>query len=93
MSPDAFIGAGNALNDWPGTKDRLNQIGVPTLVIYGDLDAAGLVKASRIMAETIPNASLVVVPQAAHSPQYERPELFNEAVRAHLARNAASAPK
>jgi pimeloyl-ACP methyl ester carboxylesterase len=93
MSPDAFIGAGNALNDWPGTKDRLNQIAVPTLVIYGDLDAEGLVKASQIIAVTIPNATLVVVPQAAHSPQYERPELFNEALRAHLAGGAASAPK
>jgi pimeloyl-ACP methyl ester carboxylesterase len=52
-----------------------------------------LVKSSQIMAEKIPHATLVVVPEAAHSPQYERPDLFNAALRAHLARAAAGAPK
>jgi pimeloyl-ACP methyl ester carboxylesterase len=93
MAADAFIGAGLGLNDWPGTKDRLAEITVPTLVIYGELDAEGLVKSSQIMAEKIPHATLVVVPEAAHSPQYERPDLFNAALRAHLARAAAGAPK
>jgi pimeloyl-ACP methyl ester carboxylesterase len=93
MSADAFVGAGNGLNEWPGTKDRLAEISVPTLVIYGDLDAEGLVKASEIMAKAIPNATLAIVPQAAHSPQYERPELFNKALRSHLARNAETAAK
>jgi 3-oxoadipate enol-lactonase len=93
MSVDAFVGAGSGLNEWPGTKDRLSEIATPTLVIYGDLDAEGLVKSSEIMAATIPGATLAIVPQAAHSPQYERPELFNDALRAHLARNADAAPK
>ncbi len=93
LSVDAFIGAGIGLDTWPGTKERLAEIGVPTLVIYGDLDAEGLVKASQHMARAIPNATLEVVPQAGHSPQYERPDLFNAALRRHLERNATGGVK
>lgn len=85
MSVDAFLGAGDGLRSWPGTKDRLAQIMAPTMVIYGDLDYGPLIEAAKHMAGAIPNATLEVVPQAAHSPQYERPELFNAALRKHLA--------
>jgi pimeloyl-ACP methyl ester carboxylesterase len=34
-----------------------------------------------------------VVPEAAHSPQYERPELFNAALRRHLERSTGGAAK
>lgn len=84
MSVDAFIGAGAALRAWPGTKDRITNVSVPTMVIYGDLDFVGLVESAKLMAESINGATLEIVPQAAHSPQYERPELFNAALRKHL---------
>jgi pimeloyl-ACP methyl ester carboxylesterase len=93
MSVDAFIGAGAGLNSWPGTADRLPGIQPPTMVIYGDLDYHVLVEASQHMARTIPNATLEVVPQAAHSPQYERPEIFNAALRRHLAASESVAGK
>jgi pimeloyl-ACP methyl ester carboxylesterase len=89
MSVDGFIGAGDGLNSWPGTRNRLAQITTPTLVIYGDLDAPILVKSGELLAERIPGAVRVVVPQAAHCPQEERPDLFNAALREHLLRNAA----
>jgi len=84
MSADAFIGAARSLVDWAGTEERASSITTPTLVICGDLDAPALVDASRRLAELIPNASLVVIPESAHSPQWERPELFNRALRRHL---------
>jgi pimeloyl-ACP methyl ester carboxylesterase len=89
MSADAFIGAGLGLRSWPGTKERLAGLRVPTMVIYGELDAPMLVKSALYMGETIPGAVLEMVPQAAHCPQEERPELFNTALRRHLDRNAA----
>ena len=92
MSVDGFIGAWNALDRWPGTRDRLHDIHTPTLVIYGELDA-GLVAAAKRLAEGIDGAELVVIPEAGHSPQEERPELFNQALRRHIERNAASGAK
>jgi 3-oxoadipate enol-lactonase len=93
MSVDGFIGAGDGLNSWRGTKDRLDQITTPTLVIYGELDAPVLVKSGERLAATIADAVRVIVPEAAHCPQEERPELFNAALRAHLERNAAKRPE
>ena len=93
MSVDAFIGAGAGLNSWPGTADRLAAIKPPTMVIYGDLDYPILVEAAKHMARTIPGAVLEVVLQAGHSPQYERPDLFNAALRQHLAASGSAAGK
>lgn len=89
MSVDSFIGAQAGLNAWAGSVDRLASIVVPTLVIVGDLDFAPLVEASKLMASTIPNATLEVILETGHSPQYERPELFNAALRGHLERATA----
>jgi pimeloyl-ACP methyl ester carboxylesterase len=91
MSPDGFIGAGDGLRTWRGTRDRLSQISMATLVIYGDLDAPMLVKAGEHMAKVIPGATHGIIPQAAHCPQEERPDLFNAALRRHLECNAGTA--
>jgi pimeloyl-ACP methyl ester carboxylesterase len=83
MAVDGFIGGWNALSTWAGTKERAAEIRVPTLVVYGELDA-GLVRGSQWLAETIPGAVLAPIPEAGHSPQYERPDLFNAALRRHV---------
>ncbi len=93
MSVDAFIGAWEALQSWVGTRDRAANITASTLVICGELDAPQLVEASRWLASEIPDATLEVISQAAHAPQYERPELFNAALRRHLESNAVSGAK
>jgi pimeloyl-ACP methyl ester carboxylesterase len=93
MSADAFIGAWKgALEGWPGVRDRLGQIRAATLVICGELDAA-LVGPARRMAAAIPRATLAMIPEAGHSPQYERPDLFNAALRQHLEANASAPAK
>jgi pimeloyl-ACP methyl ester carboxylesterase len=92
MSVDAFIGAWQGLNGWAGTKDRCARIAAPTLVVYGALDV-GLIAGSKYLAATIPGAELVEIPEAAHSPQLERPGLFNAPLRRHLQRNAGATPK
>lgn len=92
MSVDGFVASGTALMSWPGTRDRAHAIAAPTLVIYGELDKP-FVEPSKWLAATIPGAALAVVPEAGHSPQYERPDLFNAVLRAHLSRNASLSAK
>ncbi|MGA2285731.1 MAG: alpha/beta hydrolase [Dehalococcoidia bacterium] len=87
MSLDAFVGAVQGLFGWEGSENRLPQIRTPTLIIYGELDGPSLVKSSLKMAKLIPNAKLEPIPEASHSPQWERPELFNAALRRHLEAN------
>ena len=84
MPLDGFVGGWQALCRWPGTQQRAHAIRTPTLVICGELDAV-VIPGSRWLAEAIPGARLEIVPEAGHSPQLERPELFNAALRRQIA--------
>lgn len=89
MSIDAYVGSWMGMQTWAGTRDRVAGISAPTLIACGELDAPHMVKASRWLADRIPNATFELIPQAGHAPHGERPELFNAALRAHLERHAA----
>ena len=79
--PDAFKAQLQAFttND---TTGRLGGITVPTLVIAGGLDIITPPRLSREVAEAIPGAEFVVLPEEAHQPFQERPEEFNALVDA-----------
>ena len=73
-------------------KDRLEwlaDLSVPTLVIVGEQDRP-FIEASRAMAAAVDGATLVVIPDAGHSPQFENPEPWLEAMSAFLDRVAAA---
>lgn len=55
---------------WP----RLEQIGVPTLVLVGELDLPHVVRNAREAAARIPGARLVELPGVAHLPHLEGDE-------------------
>lgn len=63
--------------------DELPRIGVPALVVVGANDKPFL-GASSYMAERIPGARQVVLPDAGHEANLDQPELFNTAVREFL---------
>ena len=65
--------------------DRLSSIRAPTLVIAAADDRATPPDHSELMAREIPNAKLVVLPDAAHLANVERPEAFSKLVTEHLA--------
>jgi pimeloyl-ACP methyl ester carboxylesterase len=68
--------------------DRLAQLAtldVPTLVVVGEQDAPFLAP-SQAMADAIRHAELVVLPDAGHSPQFEAPEAWWDAVSGFLER-------
>jgi 2-succinyl-6-hydroxy-2,4-cyclohexadiene-1-carboxylate synthase len=62
---------------------RLGQIGVATLVVAGALDHAAVDRA-RDVARAIPDARLVVVSDAGHTPHLEAPDAFRRLVDQHL---------
>ena len=76
--------AWRALIDWPGVRDRLGAIGCPTSVVYGARDASRIVEGSERLRRAIPNARLVAIRGAGHSPHLEQPERFVEVLSAHL---------
>ena len=62
-------------------RDLLPRIAVPTLLIWGELDARSPLSVARQFEQAIPNATLVVIPGSGHVSNLERPDRFNEAVR------------
>lgn len=59
-------------------------LSVPLLVLVGEQDGP-FVDASHAMHEAIPDATLVIVPGAGHSPQFENPDAWIEALSGFLA--------
>lgn len=67
-----------------GSYDYLKQIAQPTLVVNGTVDAIVYTVNSYIMARNIPNASLILYPDANHGSLYQYPELFTSHVNLFL---------
>jgi pimeloyl-ACP methyl ester carboxylesterase len=87
-SPSMYAAMLQAITDATAGLDRLDDLRtltVPTLVIVGEHDQP-FVKPSQRMADAIPGAELAVIPDAAHSPQFENPELWWKALRTFLDR-------
>jgi pimeloyl-ACP methyl ester carboxylesterase len=63
--------------------DSLASLDVPTLVIVGEQDAPFVAPSER-MAKTIPGARLAVIPDAGHSPQFEAPQAWWDALTGFL---------
>jgi pimeloyl-ACP methyl ester carboxylesterase len=86
MDVEAFDALGHQLRTFEPLLERLaDELHCPVTVVVGEHDI-GLRAKSDVMASAVPGAELVVIPDAAHSPQDENPEVWLAAVRAHLAR-------
>jgi pimeloyl-ACP methyl ester carboxylesterase len=70
-------------------RDLLPRIAVPTLLIWGELDARSPLDVARQLEEAIPDARLVVIPGAGHVSNLERPEAFSQAVREFCRRHSS----
>ncbi len=69
-------------------EDRLESLAAyttPTLVIVGEQDTP-FVGPSERMADVMPGASLALIADAAHSPQFEAPDAWWEALSGFLDR-------
>ena len=77
----------------PDLTPRLSAVRVPTLILAGELDPPYLAHAERLISG-IPDAERIVIDGAGHNIHLERPEPFERALVARLARleSARSVP-
>ena len=64
--------------------ERLHEIRVPTLIIWGKQDTRGRYERAVLAQQRIPDARLVLLDKCGHLPYLERPELFNTEVLGFL---------
>ena len=62
----------------------LRAIQAPTLVIWSSDDRVAPLRSGQAIASAVPGARLVVIPDAGHAPQVNRPERFNALLRDEL---------
>jgi pimeloyl-ACP methyl ester carboxylesterase len=62
-------------------RDLLPRIGVPTLLIWGELDARSPLSVARQLEKAIPDTRLVVFPGCGHVSHLEQPDRFDQTVR------------
>jgi pimeloyl-ACP methyl ester carboxylesterase len=87
MDPEAWVALGNDMSNQKGVLSDLESLSVPTTIIVGEHDVP-FVEPSARMANMIPDARLVTIPDAAHCPQYENADAWRAAIDSHLARAA-----
>jgi pimeloyl-ACP methyl ester carboxylesterase len=69
-----------------GLTDRLREIAVPVLLLWGDDDPISPVAVGRRLAELLPDAELVVVPGGTHDLVLERADDVLPHIERHLAK-------
>ncbi len=83
--PAGIIGAQLGMAERPDSTALLSTITVPTLVIFGAEDVITPAETEgRSLADAIPGARLVIIPNAGHLSNLEQPDAFNAAVREFL---------
>jgi 3-oxoadipate enol-lactonase len=98
--PEAFAALRRMVLDYPAADyldeaeyppperpaiERLHEVRAPTLVVVGELDLPDFRIIADILAENLPRARKLVVPDAGHLPSLERPEEVNPALLSFLA--------
>jgi pimeloyl-ACP methyl ester carboxylesterase len=78
----ASLGTELAIMAEADLSDLLPHIAVPTLLIWGSVDARSPLEVARQFDEAIADTQLVVIEGAGHVSNLERPDLVNDAVRA-----------
>ena len=80
VRPEGFITSQTAIIARPDSRPVLAFIRCPTLVLTGDQDMLIPNTLSKEMADGIPGAKLVIIPDCGHSPQPERPQAASDAL-------------
>lgn len=68
----------------PPAVGRLDEVKVPTLIMFGDLDTSGTPMTSEQMAKGIKGSKKIVYPGVAHMVSMEIPDEFNRVVLGFL---------
>ncbi len=84
--PDAFVRQQIAIIARRDSRPHLKDIRVPTLVLSGDRDMLISNEFSKEMAQMIPGAKLVIIPDCGHLAPAEQPEATGAALDEWLGR-------
>lgn len=84
VPPATVVGTLKALAQRADSLPTLKTINVPTLVVIGQEDTVSPIELGRTMAESIPGAKLVTIPQAGHLAPFENPQAVNAAIEEFL---------
>lgn len=68
----------------PPAIDRLHELNLPVLVMVGEADYPWVIERASILAQTAPDAHLIIMPGAGHMLSLEYPEAFNQHLRDFL---------
>jgi pimeloyl-ACP methyl ester carboxylesterase len=79
VAPGMYAAMLLEMMDQPDRVEALSTLRVPTLVIVGDQDRPFIAPSQR-MADAIPGARLAVIEDAGHSPQFENPKAWWDAL-------------
>ncbi len=82
-SGEAYMSQLKAILNWE-SYSRLHQIGAPTLVLHGETDRLVPPGNGKLIAETIPGASMVLLPAASHIFNTDQPDLAHQAILSFL---------
>ena len=90
-TPDGFEGfLGAVATMWgtekPGGVEELKSVSVPTLVVQSQYDEAILMDHSRLIADLIPSAELLVLEDTSHFSSFQAPAEYTAAIRSFLER-------
>lgn len=88
--PSGLAGALIAMAGRPDYSHRLAGFNLPSLVIGAEFDQAIPPGESRLMAESLPDARLAIVPDAGHMAGMENPEFVNRELHRFLSEISAS---
>ena len=86
LGPAVFRAQSLALRDRPDCTMMLGEIDVPTLVLCGREDDLCPLSYHLLLAESIPNADLVVLSDCGHLPPLERPEAVSQHLQSWMTR-------
>ncbi len=81
---EAFARQQEAIIARPDSRPGLAAIKVPALVLVGEQDLQTPPDIAREIADSTPNAKLVVIPHCGHLSTMERPDVVNAAIEAWL---------
>lgn len=82
--PETLVAALEGMARRSDSTGLLGTVDVPALVVAGEADGLTPPAVARSLAEGLPRARLVVLPDAGHVSNLEQPAAFNEALRAFL---------
>lgn len=80
---EGYAGCCEAIRDMD-LRDRLGEVGAPTLVIAGADDEAITLDHAELLRDSIPDSRLEVISSAAHLANVEQPEAITRMVLEHL---------